>query len=166
LDKEITLQITLEAAKDEEFLKSAEKANVVNVLVGYETLSQNNLNSVNKYHNKINEYKKLTKRFHNHGIKISASFVYGFDDDTPDVFDKVLEFIEENNIAYLLHSILTPYPNTPLYNELKDSGRLLTEDWELYDRQHAVFIPKKMTPEQLEEGYWRIKKIRSEWRFD
>ena len=54
--------------------------------------------------------------------------------------------------------ILTPYPGTALYNEMKASSRILHENWEKYNTRNVVFQPRKMTPEQLQEGYnlaWR-----------
>ncbi|MCB9850512.1 MAG: DUF4070 domain-containing protein [Phycisphaerales bacterium] len=57
-------------------------------------------------------------------------------------------------------SILTPYPGTPLFRKLDEDGRLLHRDWERYDTAHAVFQPRHMTPQQLEEGYaWCYRRL-------
>ncbi len=50
-------------------------------------------------------------------------------------------------------SVPTPFPNTGLYRQLKRAGRLLSEDWTLYDEQHVVFRPSGMSPERLHEGF-------------
>lgn len=164
--KRINCQITIESARDKKFLKAAEKAGMETAFIGYETLSQKNLESIHKHHNRVKEFEELTHRFCDHGIGITASFVSGFDDDDPDVFNRILDFTDKNPITYLLHSILTPYPNTPIFKRLKDEGRIITEEWELYDREHVVFIPKNMTVEQLQEGYLMIKNMKYEWRMD
>jgi len=63
--------------------------------------------------------------------------------------------------------ILTPYPDTPLFRRMKSEGRLLHEDWSLYDTAHCVFQPKHMSPGELEAGYaWlyeRLFSIKSIW---
>ena len=68
-------------------------------------------------------------------------------------------FIRKSNFDSLYFSILTPYPGTRLYQKMESEGRLLHKDWEKYDTAHVVFRPKKMTMEQLKEGYvWLYKK--------
>jgi hypothetical protein len=64
--------------------------------------------------------------------------------------------------------ILTPYPGTPLFEQMERDGRLLHKNWELYDTGHVVFQPKQMTPAQLADGYaWCYRRLfshRSIWR--
>ncbi|MGA2150474.1 MAG: hypothetical protein ABSH49_36605, partial [Bryobacteraceae bacterium] len=64
--------------------------------------------------------------------------------------------------------ILTPYPATPLFRQMEAEGRLLHRDWALYDTAHAVFRPRNMSPEELEEGYaWIYQRLFSHtsiWR--
>jgi len=50
------------------------------------------------------------------------------------------------------YSILTPFPKTKLYNDLEKQGRIFEKNWTMYDVQHAVFHPKKMTAQELQEG--------------
>ena len=59
--------------------------------------------------------------------------------------------------------ILTPYPGTKLFERLDNQGRILTKDWDLYDTRHAVFQPAGMTPDQLEQGYWRASEGFYRW---
>jgi len=59
--------------------------------------------------------------------------------------------------------ILTPYPSTPLYQRMQAQGRLLHGNWDLYDTRHTVFRPAHMSPEQLEEGYWRAYRDFYRW---
>ncbi|HTK77766.1 MAG TPA: hypothetical protein VL371_21040 [Gemmataceae bacterium] len=52
----------------------------------------------------------------------------------------------------------TPFPNTGLYRRLEAEGRLLHKNWALYDVEHVVFRPKRMSPERLQDGLewtWR-----------
>jgi hypothetical protein len=79
-----------------------------------------------------------------------------------------VEWIEANRLECATFHILTPYPATPLFRQIESEGRLLHRNWDLYDTSHAVFRPKHMSPEQLEEGYaWCYQKLfshRSIWR--
>jgi len=105
---------------------------------------------------------------HDHGIQVNGSFVLGFDHDRPDVFERTAEWIEANRLECATFHILTPYPGTPLFRQMEGEGRLLHRNWTLYDTGHAVFRPRHMTPEQLEEGYaWCYRRLFSHasiWR--
>ncbi len=105
---------------------------------------------------------------HDHGIQVNGSFVLGFDHDGPDVFERTAEWVERNRLECSTFHILTPYPGTPLFQQLDAQGRLRHRDWRLYDTSHVVFRPKRMTVQQLEEGYaWCYRRLfshRSIWR--
>ena len=88
-----------------------------------------------------------------HGIGIQGSFVFGYDWDTPETFDQVCEFTEKTRLDSAFFTILTPFPGTRVYERLEREGRILTTAWERYDMSHAVFRPRCMSPEQLEERY-------------
>jgi hypothetical protein len=47
---------------------------------------------------------------------------------------------------------VTPFPGTALYKRLEREGRILTRNWELYDGQHVVFQPARMSVKELQEG--------------
>ncbi|MBW2455490.1 MAG: DUF4070 domain-containing protein, partial [Deltaproteobacteria bacterium] len=106
--------------------------------------------------------------FHDHGIQVNASFVFGFDHDRPEVFDRTVSWLEDHRLECATFHILTPYPGTPLFRRLEAEGRLLHRDWSRYDTSHVVFQPRHMTPEQLASGYSRcyarLFSHRSIWR--
>jgi len=83
---------------------------------------------------------------------VVGTFVFGFDEDTPDVFEKTLENIEKLGLDGAIFAVLTPYPGTPLFKKLDEEGRILTRDWSKYNRKDVVFEPKNMTKEELENG--------------
>ncbi len=51
--------------------------------------------------------------------------------------------------------MLTPLPGTETYEELKAEGRILHYDWSKYDAHHAVFMPARMTPAELQRGTFK-----------
>ena len=93
-----------------------------------------------------------------HDIEPYTSFLVGNEDDDEGVFDRMLEFADEAKIRKAEFAIMTPYPGTPSFRALSTAGRVLTEDWSLYNDANVVFKPAQMTPERLLEGYlylWR-----------
>ena len=99
------------------------------------------------------DYKKAIQRLHELGIMINGSFVFGLDNDGPDVFKRTVDWGIENAITTSTYHILTPYPGTGLYNSMMAEGRILSRNWDLYDTRHVVYQSKLLTATQLEVGY-------------
>jgi radical SAM superfamily enzyme YgiQ (UPF0313 family) len=78
--------------------------------------------------------------------------MFGFDNDTKDVFHNTLKFIKKLKIDIADFSILTPFPGTPIFNNLKNDDRMITNEWSKFNMHDVVFKPKNMTPEELKEG--------------
>jgi len=130
-------------------------AGCTGVFVGLESLHPDNILDANKKSPRPDDYARRVEILHANGIQVNGSFVFGFDHDRPEVFERTCEWIESQRLECATFHILTPYPGTPLYAQMKREGRLLHVDWDLYDTAHVVFRPRHMTPEQLSEGYAR-----------
>jgi len=65
----------------------------------------------------------------------------------------MVEFLLDCELDLAEFTVLTPFPGTPFFEDMKRAGRLLHEDWGQYNAENVVFQPAKMTPEQLQEGY-------------
>jgi radical SAM superfamily enzyme YgiQ (UPF0313 family) len=120
--------------------------------MGLESISETNLRQNHKGFNAPADYAGVVERLHAHGIALQGCFVFGLDDDKPDVFMKTAEFAVEAGIDLPRFAVVTPFPNTPLYKRLETEGRLLTRDWELYDGQHVVFQPRHLSVQELQLG--------------
>jgi len=136
-------------------LEKAAACGLKSLFVGFETLNAESLASVSKTHNLGRDYNEAIRRLHGLGVMINAGFVFGMDGDEPDVFDATVDWAVEQGLETATFHILTPYPGTALRASLEKEGRILTNDWDLYDTRHAVFQPRRMSPVQLESGYWR-----------
>ena len=143
---------------DDEFLNLAHKSGCVEWFVGFESVSQEALNNIKKTHNKVSDFKKMIKRVHSHGMTIQGGIIFGFDEDTTDIFDTTIETINDWDLDVLEVNILTPYPGTPLFERLDKDSRILTKDWSRYNQVEVVFKPKQMTPEELYEGARKVAK--------
>ncbi|MCD6109022.1 MAG: DUF4070 domain-containing protein, partial [Thermoplasmata archaeon] len=84
--------------------------------------------------------------------------IFGFDNDTPEIFDETIEQLYEWGVDAAEINILTPFPGTPLYDRLEREGRILTKDWSKYTQVDVVFQPKHMTPKELFEGARKVAK--------
>ena len=89
-------------------------------------------------------------------INFAASIVFGWDTDTKESIINTLDSIIRNKIEILIPWILTPFPGTKLFETLKNEGRLIHENYSLYDAWHVVFKPKNMSPFELKKQYWKV----------
>ncbi len=145
-------------AKDDELLKLAYEAGCVAWAVGFETISQNTIKDIGKKSNRVEEYARVIRKVNDYGMALIGSFVFGFDNDTKDVFDATLDMLYKWNIDSIGINILTPFPGTPLFNRLDKENRILTKDWSKYDLYHVVHKPKKLTHDEIYDGINKLIK--------
>ena len=139
-------------AQDDELIDLAARSGCAGLLIGLESLNPDSLAETRKQFNTLEEYRTVVDRLHDAGIAIMGCFVFGFDNDTPAVFEETVEFVNEVGIDLPRYAVLTPFPGTPLFRRLKKQGRIRTEDWTKYDGQHVVYEPEGMSAEALQEG--------------
>lgn len=159
-----TVGSILDSRTEPRLIENAEACGLRSLFVGFETITPANLEEQGKDPNLKCDYAAAIHRLHRLGIMVNGSFVFGMGHDGADVFDRTVEWAVGQRVETATFHILTPYPGTALYTRLEAQGRLLHRDWDLYDTRHAVFRPARMTPEQLEEGYWRAYKDFYRWR--
>lgn len=144
-------------------LEKAVAAGLRSLFVGFETLASGNLQAQHKQQNLNQDYAAAVRRLHDLGVMVNGSFVFGMDEDDESVFDRTVEWAVGQGIETATFHILTPYPGTALYQRMQAQGRLLHDNWNLYDTRHTVFQPAKMTPAALERGYWRAYRDFYRW---
>lgn len=93
------------------------------------------------------------RKFHDFGIGVEGTILLGRDNHDTSFFKRMVDFLLEMEVEIAEFTILTPFPNVGLFKRLQKSGRIIHTDWAKYNTANAVFRPKLMTPEQLEEGY-------------
>ncbi len=146
---------TTRVAQDAELLDLVARSGCKGLLIGFESISQTTLNQTRKQFHDAGDYAQVVRRLHDKGIGIQGCFVFGFDNDDTEVFQRTVEFVDRTKIDLPRYAVATPFPGTPLYRQLAAEGRLLHRDWSLYDVEHVVFRPRRMSVEQLQEGlYW------------
>jgi radical SAM superfamily enzyme YgiQ (UPF0313 family) len=145
--------VTIDVTDDPELVREMALAGCTGVFVGFESLTAENLDDARKKTPRPTDYARRVDLFHQNGIQVNGSFILGFDHDKPDCFAGLLQWTGDVRLECATFHIMTPYPGTPLFRQLEREGRILHRNWELYDTAHAVFRPKQMTAEQLEQGY-------------
>jgi len=144
-------------------LEKAVACGLRSLFVGFETLNPDSLRAQSKFQNLHRDYDAAVRRLQDLGVQINGSFVFGMDEDDPDVFERTVEWAVSRGITTATFHILTPYPGTALFQRMEAEGRILHRDWDLYDTRHVVYRTRGMRSDQLEAGYWRAYRQFYRW---
>lgn len=155
---------TVDAILRSDLIEKAAEAGMRSVFVGLETINPENLRLHAKRQNLARSYDEVIRKVHRLGIMINASFVFGLDDDGPDVFDRTVEWGVRRGVETATFHIMTPYPGTALHARVEAERRITDRDWDHYDTRHVVYKPLRMTAEQLLAGYGRAYRNFYSWR--
>jgi radical SAM superfamily enzyme YgiQ (UPF0313 family) len=143
-------------ARDDELCRLSYEAGCTEWTVGFESFFQQTLEDVHKKTNIASDFDLVVENVHRHKMAILGTFMFGFEHDTPEVFNVTLDKIKQIKLDSARFAILTPYPGTPMFKKLESEGRILTDDWSKYNRKSVVFRPKSMTPDELQKGFFKI----------
>jgi len=151
-------QASISFVHDTELLQLAAESGCGGLFFGLESVSEYRLGKMRKSIKKIEKVEEAIKKVKSFGIHFHASMVFGFDEDTKHTFTETLEFLNKTKIGSATFNILTPYPGTKIYQQLKKEGRLFTDDWKYYDHSTVVYKPKNLTPLELLAGRLWVRK--------
>lgn len=161
-------QITIDVARDDNLLDRMADAGCIFVLIGFESLSRDNLKQMGKrWNNVAGDYLSVVRKFHQRGMAVYGTFVFGYDSDSPDTIEQSLNFAMEANLEIANFNPLTPTPGTRLYNRLQAEQRLLSPEWWLdptYRYGDPIFVPKAMSPEVFAQKCFEAKRAFYSWR--
>ena len=149
-------QAGIEFAFDNELLDLAAASGCAGLLIGFESLNEGSLRAMGKSARcKAERYSDAIGRIHARGIRICASFLFGYDGDVPQAFAETLAFANRHKFMLALFNHLTPFPGTPLYKEMEDDHRLLYDRWWLtpgFRWGDVVYEPKNFCAGELAAG--------------
>jgi len=141
-------QMSINAAHDEEFLELLSKSGCKGVLIGFESLDRETLRSMKKNFNAMcGGYEVALGNLRRYNIRVYGTFVFGYQNDTPDTFDSTVDFAIDQRLYIAAFNHLTPFPGTALYRRLKEENRLRFEAWWLDDEYRYNDVP--FNPERL-----------------
>ncbi len=144
--------------RNDSMLDLMAESGCIGINIGFESLSQEAIDSMHKFPNRTDEYADSIRRLHEREIGVMGTFIVGFDEDTPAVFDQLAEFVIQTQLETAFILTLTPLPDTPLHAQMDSQGRIFSRNWNDYDHGSVTFFPKNMTPAELHRG------MRSAWR--
>ncbi len=150
-------QASISFIRNQRLLELAARSGCKGLFVGVETVTESRIERMNKGMRTLRDTAEAIDRIMGSGILFHASIVFGFDDDDSSIFDRTLEFLDRARVPSATFNILTPYPGTAIHDQLKAEGRLLTEDWRFFDHATPTFMPKRMSVEELAEGFLRVR---------
>lgn len=159
-----TTQTELIVAQHPDLLDLARRAHLTKFFIGFESINSENRRDLGgKTKGQIADIRRIVRTIHAHGLGVVGLFVFGFDHDTVDVFERTWQFIRETEFDGVSVTVLTPFPGTSQREALLRDGRLLSNvPWSHYDTAHVAFRPALMTAEQLREGYdWLCRRVYS-----
>ncbi|MFD6160001.1 B12-binding domain-containing radical SAM protein [Nocardia sp. NPDC060256] len=145
-------QATITIAQRASLAEAAGRAGCMLVFLGLESVRPENLISSDKGWSRPTDYRAHIARLHDAGIGVIGSFVFGFAGDTPDVFERTLEFVVENEIEIAHFNPLGSGPGVPLYEEHRRAGRMIDPGPGGPSHLRASVAPVSMTVGQLEDG--------------
>ena len=147
-------EASLNLADDEPLMKMMVEAGFDAVFIGIETPSEKGLAECGKKQNKNRDLVQSVKSIHKAGLQVQGGFIVGFDSDTPSIFQRQIEFIQNSGIVTAMVGLLQAPAGTRLYERLKQEGRLLGQMSGNTDGTTNI-IPQ-MDLDALREGYKKI----------
>lgn len=160
-------QASINAAHDEEFLDLLVRSGCQGVLIGFESLNPENLRAMNKDFNMMRGgFSAALGNLRRFGIRLYATFIFGYDRDTPSCFSETVDFALQHRFYITAFNHLTPFPGTALYDRLAAEGRLLFDAWWLDDRysyNRVPFTPGQMTAGDVERGCLEARRQFYSW---
>lgn len=160
-------QLSIDVAKDDEFLRLAAEAGMTAVQIGIESPCIESLKETRKHHNVASNMLEDIKRFQEYGITVISTCIVGFDHDGLSIFKDQLDFHSSSSVPNVQIYPLQALDSTDLKRRIVRENRYL--DWEqqyssnpeqLHNLSTFTMIPKKMSLEQLRAGaYWLLWKL-------
>jgi radical SAM superfamily enzyme YgiQ (UPF0313 family) len=150
-------EASINLADDAEMMRLMVDAGFNQVFVGIETPDEASLTECNKRQNQKRDLVADVKRIQRAGLEVQGGFIVGFDNDTPTIFERQLEFIQQSGIVTAMVGILQAIPGTKLHHRMAVQGRLIGQTTGDNVDGTINFVPR-MKREMLLEGYRKLMK--------
>ena len=147
-------EASINLADDELLMEMMVEAGFDAVFVGIETPDDESLAECNKKQNKNRDLVESVKRIQGAGLQVQGGFIVGFDNDTPSIFQRQIDFIQRSGIVTAMVGLLQAPSGTKLYERLRKEGRLLGQMSGNTDG--TTNILPRMGLDVLREGYGNL----------
>ncbi len=146
---------SINLADDKPLMEMMVKAGFDAVFIGIETPNEESLAECNKTQNKNRNLLESVKQIQRAGLQVTGGFIVGFDNDTPSIFQRQIEFIQKSGIVTAMVGLLNAPPGTKLYKRMRDEDRL-TDCISGDNADGTTNIIPKMGIDELREGYRKM----------
>lgn len=148
-------EVSINIADDDDLMRLMVRAGFKTVFIGIETVDEDSLAECNKTQNKNRDMLQCVHKIQNYGLQVQGGFIVGFDSDTPQIFDKMIKFIQESGIVTAMVGMLNAPKRTQLYDRLEKEGRISSE-FNGNNTDLSTNIVTKMDINTLTKGYKNI----------
>ncbi len=160
-------QTAINIAHDEEVLELMKRSGCQGVLIGFESLNQDNLRQMNKGFNLMSGGpRQAMENLRRAGLRVYGTFIFGYDHDDASALEESVDFAISEGLFIAAFNHITPFPGTPLYRRLEEEGRLLYDTWWLdpnYRYGDIPFRPKGMKARDLRQACLSARKAFYSW---
>jgi len=168
LDIKWFTETDISVAENDELLLMLADSGCRQLLIGLESPITSGLHNIelktNWKEKQVDKYKEAIYKIQRLGMSVNGCFILGLDGHDNSIFDETYKFVQDSGLAEVQITIQTPFPGTPLYHRLRESGRLLTDEfWDKCTLFDVNYTPEKMTVSELETGFRQLmRKLYSE----
>ena len=148
-------EASINLSDDEELMQMLVQAGFDAVFVGIETPDEESLAECSKFQNRNRDLVGCVQKIQKFGLRVRGGFIVGFDNDSPSIFERQIDFIQKSGIITAMVGILNAPRGTSLYKRIVREGRLL-EDISGDNTDFTTNIVPKMGFEKLNNGYRRV----------
>jgi radical SAM superfamily enzyme YgiQ (UPF0313 family) len=148
-------EVSINLADDEQLMQMMVEAGFDMVFIGIETPDEVSLAECSKKQNVNRDLLEDVKRIQRASLQVQGGFIVGFDNDTPSIFQRQIDFIQKSGIVTAMVGLLQAPPGTKLYERLRQEGRLL-EHGSGDNVDGTTNIIPAMNMDTLREGYTYI----------
>ena len=149
-------EISINVADDEELMQMMVQAGFDAVFIGIETPSEESLKECGKVQNRGRDLIADVRRIQRTGLQVQGGFIVGFDGDTPDIFQRQIDFIQNSGIVTAMVGLLEAIPGTRLYERLKRENRIVDAETSGDNADATTNIIPRMSLDSLRQGYLEI----------
>jgi radical SAM superfamily enzyme YgiQ (UPF0313 family) len=150
-------EASLNLADDPELMQLMKDAGLISVFLGIETPDERGLIACNKIQNTRRSLLDSVALIQSYGMQVMGGFILGFDTDSEDIFDRMVDFIQKSGIPIAMVGLLQAMPGTQLFRRLWNEGRILHAGHGDNTDDKLNFLPR-MDAARLVEGYRSVLK--------
>jgi len=149
-------QVSTNIIHHEDIIAEMGKARCTGVLIGVETLLEENLADINKQFNKAADYEKMFSLFNRANIQVTTSLIMGLDSDTIKTMKDTIQTLKKFKVSYIQLLVPMLLPGTQMRDKYLIEKRIKDYNWDNQNGTTVTFEPKNLSAQDLQNYYWEL----------